>query len=143
MVRRGSTVRVRQRASREALETAPFSFGNTRRRDTYQRRLESGRRDAPEVRLSRHDDAVAVPNLNGHPATLVPAPPANKLAERRDLYASPREVAPARIVDLFAGIGCVADGFAAEAFEPLALLDVDARRTYVRDHPVRRVSSRS
>jgi predicted RNA methylase len=41
------------------------------------------------------------------------------------------------IVDLFAGIGCVADGFAAEGFERLALLDVDAdaRRTYLHNVP--------
>ena len=41
------------------------------------------------------------------------------------------------VIDLFAGIGCVADGFAARGFEPLALVDVDAdaRRTYVHNHP--------
>lgn len=32
----------------------------------------------------------------------------------------------AGIVDLFAGIGCVADAFGARGFEVLALLDVDA-----------------
>ena len=40
-------------------------------------------------------------------------------------------------MDLFTGIGCVADGFAAKGFEPLALLDVDAdaRRTYLHNFP--------
>lgn len=49
-----------------------------------------------------------------------------------------RSPAAAGIIDLFAGLGCVARGFAAsELFDPLALIDVDeaARETYLHNFP--------
>jgi hypothetical protein len=54
------------------------------------------------------------------------------LAESLALTAASANARPGH-VDVFAGTGCVADGFAAGGFDPLALLDIDgdARRTYV------------
>lgn len=48
-----------------------------------------------------------------------------------------KRTAPPAIVDLFAGIGCVADGFAENGFTITSLVDIDAsaRETYLHNRP--------